>query len=305
MILLSGNSNKPLSNSVAKVLRKKIAKKETKEFPNGELIIDCTKTFQNDFIAIIQSASVPIHKNLMELLFLLDHARQQGAQNSVAVLPYFSYARQPDLAHTLISFLQASGATQMITLDLHRDALEFPTRNSLNIPVHNIHPLSIIKDYIHQNFDLSTTTLVAPDQGALPRVQDLAKKLSLPFASLEKKRDKEGTPHITGFIGDVFNKDCLILDDMVDTARTLCKAAKALKEQGARTLKAYATHGILSKSSHQLIEASALESLMITDSIERSTETQSCSKISQISVAPLIARAIEEASTKKLPAMAS
>ncbi|HBN22876.1 MAG TPA: phosphoribosylpyrophosphate synthetase [Holosporales bacterium] len=299
MILLSGNSNKPLSNSVAKVLRKKIANKEIKRFQNGELIIKGPKPLQNECIAIIQSTPSPVHKNFMELLFLLDQTRQQGARNSVAVLPYFSYARQSSLAQTIASLLQASGATQIITLDLHTKEIEA----CFDIPVQNIQPTFIIEGYIRRHFNLSTTALIAPDQGAFSRVKELAKKLSLPFARLEKKRDEQGTPHITGFIGDVAKKDCVILDDMVDTARTLCNATQALKEHGAKTISAYATHGIFSKGSHRLIKESALESLMVTDSIEISKTTKSCPKIRQISIAPLIAAAIEaseEASFKKL-----
>lgn len=289
MILLSGNSNKPLANSVAKVSRTNVAKKEIKKFPSGELLIAHTTPLKDESIFIIQSASSPIHKNLMELLFLLDQARQQGAKNCAAVLPYFSYARQPSLARSIASLLQASGASQVITIDLHTTEVE----NFFHIPVQNKQPTGIIEEYIHENFDFSTTALIAPDQGALPRVKYLATKLSLPFAYLEKKRDESGTPHITGFRGEVSNKDCLILDDMVDTAQTLCKAAQTLQKQGARTIRAYATHGILSKGSHQLIEASILKSLVITDSIKRSKATQLCSKISQMGIAPLLAEAIE------------
>lgn len=290
MILLSGNSNKPLSNSVATVLRKKITNKEIKSFPNGELIIENTKLLQNEAIAVIQSTSSPVHKHLMELLFLLDQARQQGVKNRLAVLPYFSYARQPSLAQTIAPLLQSSGATRLIALDLHTTDIE----RHFDIPVKNIHPTPIIEEHIRQHFDFNTTVLIAPDKGALPRVKALAKKLYLPFASLGKKRDERGTPHITGFMGDeVTHKDCLIVDDMVDTARTLCKAAQSLKERGARTISAYATHGVFSKGSHQLIEESILESLVVTDSIEASKATQSCAKISQISIASLLAQAIE------------
>lgn len=289
MILLSGNSNKPLSNSVAKALRKKIANSEIKKFQNGELIIKRIKALQDEFIAVIQATSFPIHQNLMELLFLLDQAHQQGARNNAAVLPYFSYARQPRLARTVATLLQASGATEIITLNLHSTEI----KTYFDIPVKNIQPTSIIDEDIRRNFNLRKTMLIAPDQGALSPVKSLAKKLAIPIAYFEKERDKQGNPHITSFIGDVADKDCIIFDDMVDTARTLCNATEALKEQGAGAISAYATHGVFSKGSHRRIEQSSLENLVITDSIDISKATQACPKIRQISIAPLIAKAIK------------
>ena len=289
MILLSGNSNKPLSNSVAKALRKNFSNSEIKKFQNGELILKKIKTVQDEFIAVIQATSFPIHQNLMELLFLLDQARQQGAKNNAAVLPYFSYARQPRLARTVATLLQASGATEIITLNLHSTEIEA----YFDIPVKNIQPTSIIDEDIRRNVNLKKTVLIAPDKGALSSVKALAERLTIPTAYFEKERDKQGNPHITSFTGDVANKDCVIVDDMVDTARTLCNAVEALKLQGAGAISAYATHGVFSKNSHRRIEQSSLENLVITDSIDRAKATQACPKIRQISIAPLIAKAIE------------
>jgi ribose-phosphate pyrophosphokinase len=270
MILLSGNSNKPLSNSVARVLGKEIANKAIKKFQNGELIIQVPTSLQNEVIVVIQSTSSPLHQSLIELLFLVDQARQQGAREIVAVVPYFSYARQPHLTQTIATLLQASGVTNLITVDLHKTEIEA----CFEIPVVNLCPSYLIEEDIRQNFNLSTTVLVAPDQGALPRVKDMAKRLCIPLARFEKKRDGQGNPQIIGFVGDIAHKDCLILDDMVDTARTLCNAVQALKEQGAKRIIAYATHGIFSKGSYQRLEQSALDTLIVTDSIDRSKTIQ-------------------------------
>ncbi len=288
MILLSGNSNKALSNSVAKVLGTEVVHEEIKYFPNGEIMIKIQDSLQGEYVAALQTTSISAHQSLMELFLILDHARQKGAQHIVAVLPYFYYARQNSLAQTISKLFQESGATEIITLDLHSKDIE----PFFDIPVQNLQPTSLIEEDIRQHFDLSNSVLVAPDQGALPRTKEMARRLNLSLAHFQKRRDHKGEPHVIGFIGDVAGKDCLILDDIVDTAKTLCNAAQTLKEHGAKGISAYATHGVLSKDSHQRLKESSLQHLIITDSLLRSEETQDHPKIRQISIAPLLANAL-------------
>ncbi len=295
MILLSGNSNKPLSNSVGKALNTPIADIEKILFPDGEIVLNFQDPVQWKNIFVIQPTSPPVTENLMELLLILDTLRQNSAKKITVLLPYFGYGRQDQKntsgstpLQTVARLIETAGASEIIVVDCHWEK----SHHFFNIPVTHLHTTSLIANYSHRNIDLTNILLVAPDQGSVERTKRLADILNLEMITLEKQRNKDGIPHMKQAPNHVLGKNCLIIDDIIDSGQTLCCAVNALKEQGAQDIYAFITHGVFSKGAPQRLEKSPLKELIITDSIEATPETLACKKIKHLSIAPLLADAI-------------
>ena len=296
-MLLSGNSNKSLSQAVEKALGGSIVYVEKNIFPDGEINLKIQPSMDEHAIFLLQATSPLVTENLMELLLTLEGLKQQGAKQVIVLMSYFGYARQDqqDVSgicplKSVAHLIEAAGASEIIVLDPHWKALQSP----FSIPCVILESTSLMASDMKAQGLLKDTVLVAPDQGAIPRVAPLAGLLGLEVLCLEKKRGEKGEPYVMGVSRDLSNQKCVIVDDIIDSGKTLCEAVKWLENQGAKDIRAYVTHGVLSPGSHQRLEISSLKELVITDSVQVTPQTVAHPKIRQISVAPLMAGFIKE-----------
>ena len=293
--VFAANSNKPLAEKIARQLGLPLSKCEVGTFSDGEITVSIGETVRGSDVFIIQSTCTPVNNNLMELLIMIDAMKRASAGRITAVIPYFGYARQdrksksrdPISAKLVADIITAAGADRVLTMDLHAAQIQ----GFFNIPLDHLEGMPILSQYIERK-NLKDLVIVSPDLGSVNRARKIANRLDVPIAIIDKRRPKPNVSEIMNIIGDIKDKNLLIIDDIIDTAGTLCNAANALKERGAKSVRACATHGILSGPAVERIRASALEELILLDTIPL-PEEKKLDKIKVESVAPIFAQAIQ------------
>lgn len=294
--IFSGNSNKDLSIKIGRILKMKLGKIDLDSFSDGEILCEINETVREDNIHIIQSTCAPSNDNLMELLIMADAFKRSAVKKIIAVVPYYGYARQdrrpqysrtPVTSRLVADMIQTAGIQQLVVVDLHSEQQQ----GFFTIPTTNVSaaPIIISDVWKKHKHDMDNIVVVSPDTGGVVRARTIAKKLNdADLAIIDKRRPRANVSQVMNIIGDVEGKTCVIVDDMIDTAGTLCKAATALKEAGASRVVAYATHAVFSGDAYDNINNSNLDEVVVTDTIPLSTK-ESCDKIRVISIAPLIA----------------
>jgi ribose-phosphate pyrophosphokinase len=262
-------------------------------FSDGEVMVEILENVRGKDVFVLQSTSMPTNDNLMELLVLVDALKRASAGRITAAIPYFGYARQdrrprsvrvPITAKVVANMLTTVGIDRLLTMDLHSDQIQ----GFFDIPVDNIYSMPILLGHLWKN-DYQNLVVVSPDVGGVVRARQMAKRLECDLAIIDKRRPKANVAKVMNIIGEVEGRTCVIMDDMVDTANTLCEAARALKEQGAESVMAYCTHAVLSGKAVERIADSALDKLVVTDTIPLREDAKACARIHQLSVASLLA----------------
>jgi len=297
MKLLTGNSNRPLAEAIADYLDQPLTKAEVRKFSDKEIFVEIHENVRGEDYFIIQSSSYPANDNLMELLICIDALLRASAQRITAVIPYYGYARQdrktaartPITAKLIANMIVRAGANRVLTVDLHAGQIQ----GFFDVPTDNLFATPVIERDIRETFrDDQDLQIVSPDVGGVVRARVLAKRLDVGIAIVDKRREQAGESEVMNIIGEVRGKTCILFDDIVDSGGTLCNAAEALLQKGAKAVTAYVTHGVLSNSAADRIQKSKLMELVITDTIEANQAVKAASKIRQISLAPLIGEAI-------------
>lgn len=301
-MLFSGNANPELAHAVSQYLGVGLGQAVVSHFSDGETHVEIHENVRGRDVYILQSTCPPVNDRLMEILTLADAMRRSSAARVTAIIPYFGYARQdrrvrsarvPITARLVADMLTTVGVDRIITVDIHAEQIQ----GFFDIPLDNVFGTPVLVDYIHtQNFKYPPV-VVSPDIGGVVRARALAKILNCDLAIIDKRRPRANEAQVMHIIGEIENRTCLIVDDMVDTAGTLCKAAQALKDNGAGEVYAYCVHPVLSGNALQNIQDSVLTELVVTDSIPLSEAALSCSKIKQVSLAPMLAEAIRRISS--------
>jgi len=301
--LISGNSNRTLAHAIAKRMSMHrggpvgLVDTRVERFNDQEIFVEVYENVRNEDMFIIQSTSNPANDNLMELLIMADALKRSSARRITAVIPYFGYARQdrrtkartPISAKLVANLIARAGVERVLTMDLHATQIQ----GFFDIPVDNLYASPIFAMDLQEQFkDLSKLMVISPDVGGVARARELAKRLELDLAIVDKRRTAPGEISEMNVIGDVTGRTCIIVDDMCDTAGTLCKAAETLMARGASEVHAYTTHGVLSGPAVERISSSVLKSLVITDSIEATPAVKACKNIRIIPTAPIFAQAI-------------
>lgn len=297
LALFSGNANAPLANDIARHLRLTVGHAEVGRFSDGEVNVEIMENVRGRDVFIVQPTCPPANDHLMELLMMTDACRRASAARITAVVPYFGYARQdrrpratrsPITAKLVADMIGAAGINRLLTLDLHADQIQ----GFFGIPVDNVYGSPVLLgDVWRQAYP--NLIVVSPDVGGVVRARAFAKRLDdADLAIIDKRRPRPNESKVMNIIGEVRGRTCVLIDDMVDTAGTLCLAAQALKDEGAERVVAYITHAVLSGSAVERISASVLDELVVTDTIPLSPAARACSRIRQLSVASLLAETI-------------
>ncbi len=292
--IFAGNSNTRLAEEIAAILGKELGKATVKKFSDGEISVSLWETVRGCDVFIIQSTSDPVNDNLMEILIMIDSMKRASAGRINVVMPYYGYARQdrkakardPITAKLVADILQAAGADRVITMDLHAAQIQ----GYFNIPVDHLVGMPIIAKYFLEK-GLDDLCVVSPDHGSVTRARNLAQVLNCPIAIVDKRRPEPNKSEIMNIIGNIEGKNCIILDDMIDTAGTICNAANAIKDMGAKAVYAGATHAVLSGPAIERLDASAIEELVLLNTIQM-PEEKVIDKMTFLSVAPLFANAM-------------
>jgi ribose-phosphate pyrophosphokinase len=295
--VLSGNANPALAQAICRALSVELAQATVKTFSDGEIWVQITENVRGADVFVIQPTCPPADRHLMELILMIDALKRASADRITAVMPYYGYARQdrkdrprvPISAKVIASMLERAGANRLLTLDLHAAQIQ----GFFDIPVDHLFAAPVIIDYVKQSYDLSKLIVVSPDAGGVERARAFAKRLELPLAIIDKRRERPNESAVMNIIGDVAGMDCLLVDDLIDTAGTLGKSSEALLAAGASSVTACATHPVLSGPAIANIEASPLKEVIVTDSIPLREEAKACGRIRVLSVAPLLAKAIQ------------
>ncbi len=303
MKLLACNSNPILSQEIANYLGSKLIDAEVKKFSDMEVFVEIKENVRGEDIFVIQSTSYPANDNIMELLIAIDALRRASAKRITAVIPYFGYARQdrkaaprtPISAKLVANLITSAGADRVLTIDLHAGQIQ----GFFDIPLDNLYAAPVFIRDIKENFDLQNLVVVSPDVGGLVRARAIASKIGAELAIVDKRRPRVGVSEVMNIIGEIDGKNCIIVDDMVDSGGTLCNAAEALFNKGASSVSAYITHGVLSEKACERIANSKLQNLVITNSIEPSKKTLATKNIKIINIADLIGEAIRNISQEK------
>ena len=303
MKIIACNSNKSLAADIAKNLGVGLVDAEIKKFSDNEVFVEIKENVRGEDVFVIQSTSRPANDNIMELLITIDALRRSSAKRITAVIPYFGYARQdrrvaprtPITAKLLANLITSSGVDRVLTLDLHAGQIQ----GFFDIPLDNLYSVPVFVRDIKENFDAEDITIVSPDVGGLVRARAVASKFGADLAIVDKRRARAGVSEVMNIIGDVSDRNCIIVDDIVDSGGTLCNAAEALLEKGAASVSAYITHGVLSGKANERIANSKLKNLVITNSIEPSDETKSVQNIRIINIADLMSKAVRNISEEK------
>jgi len=300
MKILTGNSNKNLSNKISKYLKNKLVNSSIKKFSDGEIYIEINENIRGNSIFIIQSVSYPANDNLMELLLCIDALKRSSAKNITAVIPYFGYARQDrkvvprtSISAKLVSnLITNAGADRIVTVDLHAGQIQ----GFFDIPVDNLFSTPIFSRHIKKNINKKNLICVAPDVGGVERARSLGKMLNIRLAIIDKRRPTPGKSQVMNVIGNVKGKTCLIVDDIIDSGGTIINAAKALKERGAKEVHVYVTHGVLSGKAVEKIKKSHIKNLILTDTIDNDTKVKDAKNIHVLTISNLIGEAIKRIS---------
>ena len=304
MMVFTGNANPDLAHKIVQRLGLRMGSATVNRFSDGEISIEIEENVRGKDVFIIQSTCAPTNDNLMELILMIDALRRSSASRITAVVPYFGYSRQdrrvrssrvPISAKVVADMMAKAGVSRVLTVDLHAEQIQ----GFFDVPVDNVYGSAILIDDIERQ-RYPNLMVVSPDIGGVVRARAIAKQLNdLDLAIIDKRRPKAKEAQIMHIIGDVSERTCLVIDDMVDTAGTLCKAAQALKENGASKVIAYCTHAVLSGNALANINASVLDALVVTDTIPLSPEAQACPRIRQLSSAPLLAEAVRRVSNEE------
>ncbi len=298
MKLITGNSNVPLAQAIADYCDMPLTNASVRRFADDEVFVEIHENVRGEDVFVIQSTGYPANDNLMELLIIIDALRRSSAKRITAVIPYFGYARQdrkpgprtPISAKLVANLITTAGANRVLSVDLHAGQIQ----GFFDIPTDNLYGAPVMAADILERHADKGITVVSPDVGGVVRARALAKRLNdAPLAIVDKRREKAGVSEVMNVIGDVKDRFCILIDDIVDSAGTLCNAAAALKEQGASDVVAYITHGVLSGKAVERIEASVLRKLVITDSIVALDNVAASTKIRHLPIAPLIGEAIK------------
>ncbi len=294
--LIAGNANRPLAEAIAAYLSKTLTKCVVRRFADMEVFVEIQENVRGEDVFVIQPTAFPTNDHLMELLIIIDALRRSSAKRITAVVPYFGYARQdrrtsgrtPISAKLVANMITTAGADRVMTVDLHAGQIQ----GFFDIPVDNLYAQPTMVTDIKARMDLKNTMVVSPDVGGVVRARSLAKRIDVPLAIVDKRRERAGESEVMNIIGDVEGKSCILVDDIVDSGGTLCNAADALLDGGAREVYAYITHGVLSGGAVARITASRMKELVLTDSIQPNEAVRVARNIRVLSIATLMGEAI-------------
>jgi ribose-phosphate pyrophosphokinase len=303
MKLVSGNSNRVLAEAVADYLDIPLSKCLVRRFADQEIFVEIQENVRGEDVFILQSTSFPANDHLMELLIITDALRRASARRITAVVPYFGYARQdrkpgprtPISAKLVANLITRAGADRVLTLDLHAGQIQ----GFFDIPTDNLYAVPVMMRDIKERYAANDLVVVSPDVGGVVRARALAKRIDAPLAIVDKRRERPGESEVMNIIGGVEDRNCILFDDIIDSGGTLCNAAEALLAQGAKSVTAYITHGVLSGGAVARVEGSMLKELVITDSIEPTASVLKGRNIRVLSIAPLIGEAISRTALEK------
>ena len=303
MKILACNSNRPLADAISAYLELPLTKASVRRFSDMEVFVEILENVRGEDVFVIQSTSYPANDHLMELLVSLDALRRGSARRVTAVLPYFGYARQdrksgprtPISAKLVANMVTTAGADRVLTLDLHSGQIQ----GFFDIPTDNLYASPVFVKDILEHHSRQDLVIVSPDVGGVLRARDVARRLDADLVIVDKRRERAGVSEVVNIIGDVSGRRCVLIDDIVDTAGTLCNAAVALVEEGASRVYAYVTHGVLSGSAVPRVTASPIEMLVITDSIVATEAVRAAPNIRQLTIAPLMAEAMQRISEER------
>ena len=298
MKIMSGNSNLPLARAIAGYLKLPLTDASVRRFADEEIFIEIHENVRGEDVFLIQSSSFPANDNLMELLIGIDALKRASARRITAVIPYFGYARQdrkpgprtPISAKLVANLITKAGADRVLSVDLHAGQIQ----GFFDIPTDNLYAAPVMAADIQARYGDKELMVVSPDVGGVVRARALAKRLdNAPLAIVDKRRERAGESEVMNIIGDVSGRACILIDDIVDSGGTLCNAAEALLAQGAKSVAAYITHGVLSGGAVARIDGSALKELVITDTIRATDAASDSDRIRYLTIAPLLGEAIQ------------
>lgn len=300
MKILTGNSNPPLAEAIAAYLNIPLTKASVKRFSDQEIFVEIHENVRGEDVFVMQSTSYPANDHLMELLVCIDALKRASARRITAVLPYFGYARQdrkpgprtPISAKLVANLITTAGADRVLTMDLHAGQIQ----GFFDIPTDNLYALPVLGRDLKEKYTPDDLMVVSPDVGGVVRARAYAKRIGSPLAIIDKRREQAGVSEVMNIIGEVDGRACVLVDDIVDSAGTLCNAADALMQAGAKEVSAYVSHGVLSGGAVARVGASVLKDLVITDSILATEAVRVSGKIRRITIAPLIAEAMNRIS---------
>jgi ribose-phosphate pyrophosphokinase len=300
MKILACNSNRPLAEAISAYLNLRLTDASVRRFSDMEIFVEVHENVRGEDVFVIQSTSYPANDNLMELLVTLDALKRGSARRTTAVIPYYGYARQdrksgprtPISAKLVANMITAAGADRVLTLDLHAGQIQ----GFFDIPTDNLYSAPVFVKDITDRFNGEELVIVSPDVGGVVRARDLARRLNTGLAIIDKRRERAGSSEVMNVIGDVRRRDCILVDDLCDSGGTLCNAAIALIEHGARSASVYVTHGVLSGGAVARIASSPIETMTITDSILANEAVRTAPNIRQVTIAPLLAEAMRRIS---------
>ncbi|MBW7851897.1 MAG: ribose-phosphate pyrophosphokinase [Rhodospirillales bacterium] len=303
MKILACNSNRPLAEAIASYLNLALTKASVRRFSDMEIFVEIHENVRGEDVFVVQSTCYPANDNLMELLVTLDALRRGSARRITAVIPYFGYARQdrksgprtPISAKLVANLITTAGANRVVTLDLHSGQIQ----GFFDIPLDNLYAAPVFSNDIANRYQGENVMIVSPDVGGVVRARIIASRLDADLAIIDKRRERAGVSEVMNIIGDVKGRRCILVDDIVDSAGTLCNAAVALIEAGATSVSAYVTHGVLSGGAVARVTASPIESMVITDSIPATEAVRLARNIRQLTIAPLMAESIQRISEER------
>jgi ribose-phosphate pyrophosphokinase len=303
MKIITGNSNRPMAEAIAAYLNLPLTKASVRRFADMEVFVEIQENVRGEDVFVIQSTSYPANDNLMELLVTLDALKRGSVRRATAVIPYFGYARQdrksgprtPISAKLVANMIAAAGADRVLTLDLHAGQIQ----GFFDIPTDNLVGAPVFSRDIKEKYAGQELVIVSPDVGGVVRARSIARRLDADLAIIDKRRERAGVSEVMNIIGDVKGRRCILVDDIVDSAGTLCNAAEALMGAGAAAVSAYVSHGVLSGGAVARVSAAPIETLVTTDTIQATEAVRISNNVRQLSVAPLIGEAIRRISEER------
>lgn len=296
MKILTGNSNPELAQAIGAYLNIPLAKASVKTFSDKEVFVEIHENVRGEDVFLVQPTNYPANDHMMELLVCIDALRRASARRISAVIPYYGYARQdrkpgprtPISAKLVANLITTAGADRVLTMDLHAGQIQ----GFFDIPTDNLYAMPVLVRDLKEKYAGRNTTIVSPDVGGVVRARAYAKRMDAPIAIIDKRRERAGVSEVMHIVGEVEGSDCVLVDDIVDSAGTLCNAAQALMDAGAKSVSAYVAHGVLSGPAYERINASVMDEVVITDSIRPTEEAVASPKIRAVTVAPLLAEAM-------------
>jgi ribose-phosphate pyrophosphokinase len=303
MKILTCNSNRPLAEAISAYLAVPLTNASVRRFSDMEVFVEIHENVRGEDVFVIQSTSYPANDHLMELLVTLDALRRSSARRITAVIPYYGYARQdrksgsrtPISAKLVANMITAAGADRVLTLDLHAGQIQ----GFFDIPTDNLYSAPVFVKEIKERYDGDDLVIVSPDVGGVVRARAVARRLDADLAIIDKRRERAGVSEVMNIIGDIQSRRCILIDDIVDSAGTLCNAAEALIDRGAKSVSAYVTHGVFSGGAVARVTASPMKEMVTTDSILATEAVRVAKNIRQLSIAPLMAEAIRRISEER------